>query len=964
MNFQFATGSIWRKWDLHFHTQSSFDYENSSITDQQIIDSLISAGIEVVAITDHHRIDTGRIKNLTKLAGEHIFILPGIELRSDHGSKPIHYIGIFPNLNLDHIWGTIQGALGLTQESIREKGGDERVYVPIEEAHEVFARLGGVISIHAGAKSNSIENIKNTEQFQQRIKFDITKKYVDVLEIGQLKDIDRYLNIVFPNIGFEIPLIIGSDNHNAEDYRFEIPCWIKADRSFFGLRQIKIEPSERVFLGDTPEIFNHVGQNRTKYIKSLSLNKRKESDLNETWFDGVKIDFNTGLIAIIGNKGNGKSAFSDVIGMLGNSSNEESFSFLRETQFRHPRGNKASHFDATLTWQSGDIVRKNLNDHYNSTCIESVKYIPQFHLDKICEELKGGEEGRFNNELKQVIYSRIPDEERLGRLSLDDLIDYRTSESQSRIRHIKNELARITSQVIKLETLLTHEYKKIQESELDAIEKEIDDHIKNKPKTVKQPESDPQQKSKSTEINKNIEELTENIKKLDTLIRTKNKELEETILKLHLCEKLNQKVRLLAYQVENFYKDASSDCRNLGLDIKTIVEFKTNLSGISSLTHSLASKKEDLNKMLEEDVSDSLVYQRNTLKKEINKLREKLDRPNKEYQRYLAAKSAWEQKLNSLVGDSRNPKTQKYYQALLSEIGKCPEKLQSARKQQLECAHKIFDEKLALLKSYEELYAPIQEFIDNHPIARDRFGLEFNVSLVPYNFVYDFLEFINQQRRGSFHGEIEGKNKLNRIVLSSNFDSKSSLNDFIEKILNHLLYDNRNPKKLAVTLKDQLRDKYTATEFYEFLYGLEYLDPRYDLRWEGKTLEQLSPGERGTLLLIFYLLIDNSMIPLIIDQPEGNLDNQTVYQLLVDCIKEAKRHRQIFIVTHNPNIAVVCDSEQVIYSALDKENNYKLSYLSGSLENKDICTRIVDVLEGTKPAIENRIAKYKIIFDS
>jgi hypothetical protein len=52
-----------------------------------------------------------------------------------------------------------------------------------------------------------------------------------------------------------------------------------------------------------------------------------------------------------------------------------------------------------------------------------------------------------------------------------------------------------------------------------------------------------------------------------------------------------------------------------------------------------------------------------------------------------------------------------------------------------------------------------------------------------------------------------------------------------------------------------------------------------------KELSELSPGERGTLLLVFYLLVDKDDIPLMIDQPEENLDNQTVFDLLVPCIK-------------------------------------------------------------------------------
>jgi ABC-type lipoprotein export system ATPase subunit len=123
-------------------------------------------------------------------------------------------------------------------------------------------------------------------------------------------------------------------------------------------------------------------------------------------------------------------------------------------------------------------------------------------------------------------------------------------------------------------------------------------------------------------------------------------------------------------------------------------------------------------------------------------------------------------------------------------------------------------------------------------------------------------------------------------------------------------------------------------------------------------LEQLSPGERGNLLLIFYLLVDQDDIPLVIDQPEENLDNQTVFKTLVPCIKDAKKRRQIVMVTHNPNLAVVCDAEQVISAKLDSKSGNRVSYRTGSIENPDINSELVRVLEGTMPAFRNRDGKY------
>jgi DNA repair protein SbcC/Rad50 len=59
-------GSLWNKCDLHFHTPSSFDYENKGISNQEIIDKLVASGIRVVAITDHHTMDVGRIRELLR----------------------------------------------------------------------------------------------------------------------------------------------------------------------------------------------------------------------------------------------------------------------------------------------------------------------------------------------------------------------------------------------------------------------------------------------------------------------------------------------------------------------------------------------------------------------------------------------------------------------------------------------------------------------------------------------------------------------------------------------------------------------------------------------------------------------------------------------------------------------------------------------------------------------------------
>ena len=86
------------------------------------------------------------------------------------------------------------------------------------------------------------------------------------------------------------------------------------------------------------------------------------------------------------------------------------------------------------------------------------------------------------------------------------------------------------------------------------------------------------------------------------------------------------------------------------------------------------------------------------------------------------------------------------------------------------------------------------------------------------------------------------------------------------------------------------------------MYGLDYIGVTFKLKVGDRNLDELSPGERGIVLLIFYLALNKNSTPIIIDQPEDNLDNQSVYSKLVPCICAAKDRRQVIIVTHNREI--------------------------------------------------------------
>lgn len=129
-------------------------------------------------------------------------------------------------------------------------------------------------------------------------------------------------------------------------------------------------------------------------------------------------------------------------------------------------------------------------------------------------------------------------------------------------------------------------------------------------------------------------------------------------------------------------------------------------------------------------------------------------------------------------------------------------------------------------------------------------------------------------------------------------------------------------------------------------------------------IERLSPGTRGIVLLLLYLAVDSDDDrPLLIDQPEENLDPQSIFQELVHRFRLARTRRQIVIVTHNANLVVNTDADQVIVAKCGLHRPGQLpeiTYESGGLENPLIRKHVCDILEGGEAAFRERAKRLRI----
>ena len=122
-----------------------------------------------------------------------------------------------------------------------------------------------------------------------------------------------------------------------------------------------------------------------------------------------------------------------------------------------------------------------------------------------------------------------------------------------------------------------------------------------------------------------------------------------------------------------------------------------------------------------------------------------------------------------------------------------------------------------------------------------------------------------------------------------------------------------------------------------------------------KDLSSESPGTRANVLME-YLLFKKTSIPLLIDQPEDNIDNQTIFGKLTTWFSDVKPKRQVIVATHDANIVVNSDCENVIICSQSQNDIFEYQY--GALEFGDTINQVATILEGGKDAVERRMNKY------
>lgn len=742
-----------------------------------------------------------------------------------------------------------------------------------------------------------------------------------------------------------------NDKRGYGDFPSGKKTWLKADPTFHGLKQAILEPAKRSFIGDKPPKVQEVESNKTFYIESIEINKTSDKAGIGQWLHGCDIPLNPDLVAVIGNKGSGKSALADVIATLGNSKQSKHFSFLKKDRFWGKNGEPARHFTGTLTWQDESTESRQLNEPPSEEKAELVRYIPQGYFEELCNEHVSGKSNAFESELRSVIFSHASEEMRLGALDFDQLTEQQEQSLRNRLGEYRKELASVNADIVRIEEQLQPiELKKLTDLLL-VKSKQIEEHAKLKPEEVVAPTENmtPEQRQAANDL----AEATQKVDAVKKRIQDIASETTEFAKRQKAISNIREQLRLLQRAFEQAEKAASDDFNLLGLvwtDL-AVIDIKTAILDEKSAEFTI--KQDDLKTESEKLTTDLATF--TAIQQGFTA---KLNAPQQQFEAYQRQLAEWNKKRDELIGSPTEPETQIGLKTRIEQIKALPEQLKELESARLKLSGEIFDTLDAQRLARAELFKPVQDLIQNNDLIREDYKLQFQATLAASaDAIAEQLFALIKQTYGDFRGQDEALLTIKKLFDSHDLDTKEGALAFISALQSKV----KVAAKAAGTevgIASLLKKDRFADAVYDLIFGMNFLEPRYSLLFQETQIEQLSPGQRGALLLIFYLLVDKGKTPIILDQPEENLDNETVFRLLVPVLSKAKKHRQIIMVTHNPNLAVVCDAEQIIYAKFDRASDCTIQYDSGSIENSTVNEVVVTVLEGTKPAFKNRYGKY------
>lgn len=925
-------GSKWYKCDLHLHTIASECFADRVVTPEQWVDRAIEQGLHCVAVTDHNT-PLG-IKEIQEAAKDKpLTIFPGVEITCD--PSKVHLLILFDptkgeeeiksflsKCDIEHthygdqLASTIKSVFDIA-DIVKDKCNALVIPAHIDEfsglyglSHqnlELFFDRPDINAVQVVHKAFYDDNVPTDFHSQLVQYYGNTKSTIDVT--AWKKPVDLALSN-------NISVLTFSDNpHKAGDSKHGLWgigsrfTWIKMDEtpSLEGLRQAFLLPEHRV-INDFDIKETDPNKQPNIWFKSLKV---KGTELTKK--QDLEIDFNPQLNTIIGGRGSGKSSILRFIrGMFDRTANLNDFEDLLKEQNSFYKKAETSHKKETI----GIFI--------TDTSVVEIEIVRKDVLYKIVAS-------KINSASEQIIevykwlessWNEVKDDDK-DILEIFEFEQY----SQKQIYEIaKNPNAlreRIDNAIPSMQVFFDKK-NRIKNEFLEARTS-----FRTKQASI----------SNKTKIKTDLEDINNTLKAIDksgitSTIKSKDLFIEDNRSLTKFIENLDA----LKLALDNVKIDFSLN----EIETENIQpEHKTELEGLITATSFLVELQE----------------------KELDKIIETVAGIKASFEDYIQ-KSDWQKALNILNQEIENKKKSlseteiaslTQYEELSSKVAAKQKELQVINDTETEMKE-IHNKCDLLLNEYVSVCKEITEtrstFINNN--IKDP---------------YLKIEIKGFRNRDDFESQL-------RSIISN----ESSFGDDIEK-LKTLCFTGVVEDKIQIAKKALLDAHYSDTSSEHFhgffknalkklspsqIDNIEIFMPEDDIivkyKPEGssvfKPLSTASAGQKTAAILTFLLSFGDE--PLLLDQPEDDLDNRLVYDLVVKGLKKAKEKRQIIVVTHNANIPVNGDAEYIL--SMDSTTTDIKVLHSGTVENSAIKKEICDVMEGSEKAFQLRSERYKTIF--
>ncbi len=986
----FNIGSLWRRWDPHIHAPGTIlnnqfkgaDPWESYLTKLEIS----SPKIEAIGITDYYVTDTYeevlRYKTKGRLSDVGL-IFPNVELRLDVAAKsgfvnlhllvspedPDHLNELHRILQLLHFQAhgdtynctrhdlirlgkradsTITHdnpalAHGATQFKVNFTNL-KQVYNQSDwaKANILIAVAGGAGDGTSGVRQAADQTIRQEiERFAHVIfssspsqrEFWCGKKSVSIDELQR-------------NYGGCKPCLHGCDAHSAEsvgspdEARYS---WIKGGLEFDALRQAYIDPEGRAYVGFEPP---------SSAMQSQVIDK--VTITSAAWAATPEIHLNPGLVAIIGARGSGKTALADIIatGCEAISSKTWQNSDAVSSSFLSRARNSLADASVTLEWGGGGTLTRYLDgrDAGANISFPRVRYLSQQFVEELCSS--GGLSDGLIQEMERVVFEANPVDQRDGATDFNELRDQRTARYQ-------NARNRESEAIVDISNRIATEIEKDSAignltNQIAQKKQQIDGYIADLTKLVIKG-SEAEAKRYSV-VSTAVQSVTSRIQRFSNQKRT-------------FIALQDEVVSTRASKAPEFLRQTKERHQQSGLDDKQWAAFLLDFKGAvdNDLAGYIRWVDGEINELtgLPVAITDPNVaiipvdaelssLPLNTLQAEMTRLGNLISADQLIRNQYtaltqrIAHENSTLQTLETRLKDAQGANIRR--QELNVERNAAYGKIFQA----------IIDEQNALV----DLYAPLMTRLSQSSGTLGKLG--FSVQrIVDVNAWGAIAEnnLLDRRKAGPFQGVGSFSHVVNQ-ELKSVWKTGSTeevqgamakfLRDYTSKLMEHAPYAQSQQMEFRSWLK----------KFAHWLFSTDHIRVRYEITYDGVDIRKLSPGTRGIVLLLLYLALDDADDrPLIIDQPEENLDPRSVYDELVKLFINAKTKRQVIIVTHNANLVVNTDADQIIIANAgphSADSLPQISYKSGGLENVEIRRLVCDILEGGENAFKERARRLRV----